>query len=305
MQKPKVTIAIPAFKPTFLKNTIDSVLAQSFQDFEIVIVNDKSPYPITEVVNTYKDDRIRYFINECNLGAKDPAANWNQCLKYAQGEYFALLCDDDLYAPTFLEEMLSLADRYPKVSVFRSGAKTIDKNGDLVEYSPASPEWESVEDYMYHVYHKLRNQTISEFLHRTNNLRENGGYVNLPLAWGADYISIYQLAQNGGIASSFKRLVSFRMSGENITSINVKYTKTKILAGNLADDMARKIITDNNYSIKEILFKLMVSKRNSDLRWQLSVATIPDFISIALHKNLYKVSIRNLLESLIYRVIHK
>ena len=226
-------------------------------------------------------------------------------MKYARGEFFALLCDDDLYAPTFLEEMLALSARYPSVSVFRSGAKTIDKNGCMVEYAPSSPEWESVEDYMYHVYRKLRNQTISEFLHKTENLRKNGGYARLPLAWGADYISIYQLALESGIASSYKRLVSFRMSGENITSINDKYTKTKILAGIESDDIVRNIIENNGFSIKDELLELMRSKRNQDLRWQLSVASIVDWLDVAVHKNRYKVSVKNLIESLIYKVVRK
>ena len=83
---PLVSIAIPAYKKKFLAEAIQSVLNQSIQDFELIIVNDKSPEDIDCVVENFNDKRIRYFTNDTNLGGKNPAQNWNKCLSYAQGE---------------------------------------------------------------------------------------------------------------------------------------------------------------------------------------------------------------------------
>ena len=85
MKKPLFTIAIPAYKSQYLKEAIDSVLNQTISDFELLIVNDASPHNITAVVNLYDDERIRYVINDSNIGGDDPVKNWNKCLSLAKG----------------------------------------------------------------------------------------------------------------------------------------------------------------------------------------------------------------------------
>lgn len=64
----KFSITIPAFKAKFLKECIDSVLSQTYKNFEVIIVNDASPEDLTSIVNQYDDPRIRYFINEKIVG---------------------------------------------------------------------------------------------------------------------------------------------------------------------------------------------------------------------------------------------
>lgn len=116
---PLVTIAIPAYKKRFLKQSIESALSQTYDHIEVVIVNDASPEKLDEVVSSFHDPRIRYYVNETNLGGSDPVANWNMCLQYAKGSFFALLCDDDAYDKDFISEMMLLITRYPDTSVFR------------------------------------------------------------------------------------------------------------------------------------------------------------------------------------------
>ena len=55
----KYSILIPAYKETFLKECIDSILNQTYSDFEIIIVNDNSPYKLDDIIHTYNDSRIR------------------------------------------------------------------------------------------------------------------------------------------------------------------------------------------------------------------------------------------------------
>ena len=66
----KYTIAIPAYKSEFLKDCIQSILVQTFEDFELIIVNDASPENIDEVVHSFSDHRIRYYKNEENFNLK-------------------------------------------------------------------------------------------------------------------------------------------------------------------------------------------------------------------------------------------
>jgi glycosyltransferase involved in cell wall biosynthesis len=227
-----ISVAIPCYKGKFLAETIRSILNQTYQDFELIIVNDQSPEDIEAIVHSFNDPRIRYFVNEKNLGAGNPAYNWNRCLSHAQGEFFALLCDDDLYAPTFLERMMALAQKYPDTKVFRSRANFINAEGKEINRYASAPEWETWEDYLWHVTKNYRSQTISEWFYRREALTAVDGYALLPLAWYADYLSIFRFAQEGGIASTSEILVHFRLSGENISSRDDENTILKIEAQN-------------------------------------------------------------------------
>ena len=78
MANPLVTVAIPAYKADYLFDSISSVLAQTYTTLELVIVNDRSPQDIEAVVRRFYDSRIRYYVNEKNLGGENPALNWNR-----------------------------------------------------------------------------------------------------------------------------------------------------------------------------------------------------------------------------------
>ncbi len=253
---PLVSIAIPAYKATYLRESIASALAQTYANIELIIVNDHSPEDLNAVVSTFSDERIHYFVNEHNLGADDPSANWNECLRHARGEYFCLLCDDDLYAPTFVEEMLCLAERHPECNVYRSGVRIIDVNGDETDRYPSSPEWETVEEYMWHVYRSIRRQTISEFMLRREALEAMGGYDRLAYAWGSDYLTIYRLALEQGIASTTKRLTTYRDSGLNMSS-DQKNMDDKLLAFNRYMKATRDIIHENQFTSQAQLLPFM------------------------------------------------
>lgn len=218
MNTPLVTIAIPAYKANFIKEAISSALNQTHSEIELVIVDDCSPEGIGEIVKGFKDSRIRYYRNEENIGSKDPSKNWNKCLEYAKGEFFALLCDDDSYEPTFVEEMLKLQQDFPDVKVFRARARTIDENNNVTNWYPSAPTFETCFDYMYQRLSGFRRQTISEFLYDTSHIKSVGGFTNAPRAWTADSLSVYKFAQSNGIVSAPNFLVNFRCSKKSISS---------------------------------------------------------------------------------------
>lgn len=227
---PLVSVGIPTFKSRFLAEAIQSVLNQTYSNLEIIVINDQSPDDIDGVMLQFHDPRIRYYTNPKNLGAENPANNWNECLSHARGEFFALLCDDDLYEPNFVATMLELAEKYPQTNVFRSRANFINAQGKEINRYASAPEWETWDDYLWHVCQNYRSQTISEWFFRRTCMERTGGYAMLPLAWYADYLSIYRFAQEGGIASTYKKLVHFRLSGDNISSQDRKNNLKKIEA---------------------------------------------------------------------------
>lgn len=106
---PRVSVCIPTYLgAAHLAATIESVLAQRFVDFELIIVNDNSPDETDQVVSNYNDPRIRYLKNSHNLG---PEGNWNRCLEEARGEFFKLLPQDDLIYPDTLQRQTDILER--------------------------------------------------------------------------------------------------------------------------------------------------------------------------------------------------
>lgn len=211
-----VSIAIPAYKKTFLNEAIESALQQTYSNIELIIVNDKSPYDLDEIVKEYSDSRVRYYKNDVNIGGKSIVYNWNRCLEYAKGEFFVLLCDDDLLMPSFVEKLLSLAYKFPACSVFHARRNVGDEQTGVNEMGTIWPEFESYSDFVKNKYDGKREHTITEFMYRTEDLKKFG-YKVYPKGWCSDGASVVMMTRLGGIASSLEPLAVFRKSTEHIS----------------------------------------------------------------------------------------
>lgn len=129
MAEPLVSIGIPTYRGAeFIGATIESVLAQSFPDFELWVIDDNSPDDTAEVVARYADPRIRYLRNERNLG---PQGNWNRCLEVARGKYFKLLPHDDLLAPDCLRQQVAVLeqDGSERIALVFGARDVVDPSG--------------------------------------------------------------------------------------------------------------------------------------------------------------------------------
>lgn len=215
----KFSITIPAYKQKYLAEAIDSCLAQTYQDFELIIVNDHSPEDLDAVVSQYDDQRIRYYVNEKNCGAIDVVDNWNICLSYAKGDYIICMGDDDRLLPCCLEEYDKLIDKYPILNIYHARTEMIDSNSAFLDMQEVRPERESVYSIIWHRF-KGRKQFIGDFLFRTDILRRNGGFYKIPLATFSDDISVVMAAQGGGIANMQVFGFQYREHSETISRSN-------------------------------------------------------------------------------------
>lgn len=123
---PLVSVCIPAYRgAVHIGEAIESVLAQSFTDFELIVVDDASPDDTAGVVLRYSDPRVRLVRNERNLGVQ---ANWNRCLELACGRYFKLLPQDDLIAPECLARQVEVleADHEKRLALVCCARRIID-----------------------------------------------------------------------------------------------------------------------------------------------------------------------------------
>lgn len=217
--KNKVSIAIPAYKKTFLAEAIRSALKQSYDNIELIIVNDNSPYDLKSIVYSFNDPRVVYYENEVNLGKDNIVKNWNRCIDLARGEFFVLLCDDDIIYPDFVKELVILANKYSTCNVFHAPKQVIDNSNNIVREDDFWPEWESLESFYEEKKRYKRFHTITEFLYRTEYIKKIK-YIAFPVAWGSDDISIINFIKEGGIASANQYLAAFRMNNEHISKDN-------------------------------------------------------------------------------------
>jgi glycosyltransferase involved in cell wall biosynthesis len=128
---PVVSVCIPTYRgAAHIAETIESALAQTFADFELVIVDDASPDETREVVARYRDPRLRYVL-ERNAGVEE---NWNRCLRLARGRYFKLLPHDDLIAPDCLARQVAVleADRDQRLALVFCARRIIDSRSRAV-----------------------------------------------------------------------------------------------------------------------------------------------------------------------------
>lgn len=214
----KFSILIPAYKRRFLAEAIDSCLAQTYEDFEIIIVNDCSPDNLGEIVSQYKDKRVKYFENKKNCGAINVVDNWNMCLSYANGDYVICMGDDDRLLPNCLDEYCRLIDKYPDLDVYHARTELIDDDGFLIGIQEARPEWESAYSALWHTCSCHRIQFIGDFLFRTSSLKNEGGFYKLPLAIFSDNISTIRAAKRRGIANTQDVCFQYRRNRYTITN---------------------------------------------------------------------------------------
>jgi glycosyltransferase involved in cell wall biosynthesis len=135
--RPRVSIGMPVFNgEKYIRFALDSILAQSFQCFELIISDNASTDRTQEICLEYvaKDKRIRYYRNKQNIGA---ARNHNRVFELSVGEYFKWAAHDDILAPDFLSQCLNVLDRDPSTVLCHSKTGRINERGELLgKYEP-------------------------------------------------------------------------------------------------------------------------------------------------------------------------
>lgn len=132
--QPLVTIGMPVYNgQDFLEEALNSILGQTFTDFELIISDNASTDRTEDLCRAYaaRDPRIRYVRNPVNLGA---ARNYNHLVDLAQGKYFKWASHDDLIEPDFLERCVAALEADPSVVLAYARNMMIDVQGQVVEH---------------------------------------------------------------------------------------------------------------------------------------------------------------------------
>ncbi len=139
---PKVSVIIPSYnRAEYISETIDSVLAQSFEDFELLFIDDGSTDNTEAIVKRYQeqDPRVIYHkkLNEERAKARSYGIN------LAQGEFVALVDSDDIWYPEKLQEQLDVFDAFPEVGCVYAAVDRIDMQGRSLPAAPRQQEGSS------------------------------------------------------------------------------------------------------------------------------------------------------------------
>ena len=305
----KYSIAIPAYKVKFLEKCIVSILNQDYSNFELIIVNDASPEDIGSVVKNFDDNRIKYYINNTNCGAKNVVDNWNICLSYAKGDYFVLMGDDDELRPNYLSTFDKLIDKYPALDIYHCRSYIINDTSGIEGLTASWPEFESVFENIWHRMNGLRTQFISDFLYKREELNKRGGFYKLPLAWASDDISSFEAMFAKGIAHTQEPIFCYRQS--NITISNSGSVDLKMEAisyeAQWYNEFIKKCKPENTIdfqfyqNIKLGLNKYLLSKRIETLAYSNieKKSKFGCFLSWFKKRNIYQLKLQHIVYALI------
>ena len=187
----------------YLREAIDSILAQTYTDFELIICDDCSPNGAPdEVIASYNDPRIRYVKNEKNLGI---SGNTNKMIQLARGEYIAQMDNDDIALPQRLEKTCAYLDSHPEV----------DYVGGWQEYFPKYKLWAPPQQFGY--LELLHGCPIchSTLLYRKSTVEKYNLYYDPEYKTAMDYELWTRVLKVAKMVNLPEVFLLYRWNGEN------------------------------------------------------------------------------------------
>ena len=270
---PIVSIVLPCYNGAgFLARSIDSVIAQTFTDWELIIVNDCSKDNSLEIMQQYveKDSRIRIINNEHNL--KLPGA-LNRGFQEAKGKYLTWTSHDNRMAPTMLEEFVNSLDANPDKGLVTAcyAAFSLKTGEQLYEVHHPDPQ----------LHLPLFNCVCYAFMYRREVLETVGDYdTSLFLVEDYDYWvriwqkypvgKIYKVLYYTGVGDDTLTLSRKKEIAEKLVEMRLRYFSAfdKALSGH--SDLQRKLyisISDNLHGISRMIFTLQRGHRFVAYYW--------------------------------------
>ena len=305
---PKFSVTVPAYKSQFLKECIDSILVQTYTNFELIIVNDNSPQNLDSIVSQYHDVRIRYYKNKVGFGAENVVGNWNKCLEYATGDFIICMGDDDKLLPNCLEDYVKLIEKYPTLNLYHTMTEIIDANSEIFNIQESRPERESM---LAMLWGRLngRIQYIGDWLFRVSKLRENGGFFSLPYAWFSDLLTTIIASEEGGVANTLRPGFQYRDSRITISNSS-NNASGKVIATDKAYHTICNVIDSDTYEgLDQVYLNLIRTVIDDKLDHEKS-----HFMSSNIHYFLFlnknkrqrlQITNKNILRALYYKLVDK
>ncbi len=209
MATPAVSIVMPVYNTErYLAGAIQSVLAQTFEDFELLVLDDGSPGNPEEIVTGFDDSRIR-FVRHPNGG---PAFTRNQGVRLSRGRYVAFLDSDDEWVPEKLARQIAILECRQDIGVVYSQRDTIDEFGRMVRgFKPK-----------LHDGFVLNELYVDNFICMSSavlrrEVFEQSGYIDESLRMSEDFDFWLRVACTHAFAVIHEPMVRYRTHGEQVS----------------------------------------------------------------------------------------
>lgn len=206
-----ISVLLPVFNSEqYLKDTINSVLSQTFTDFELIIINDGSTDASESIIKSYSDERILLVNNEENLGL---IKTLNKGLGICRGKYIVRMDSDDIMIETRLEDQFKFMEKHPEIIASGTALRRIGRLSG--SYFPPKTD-KLIRETLFlgspipHPTAIIRREILCKY-----NIEYDINYLHLE-----DYELWYKLSSYGKLANLNKRLLLYRISE---TQISTKY----------------------------------------------------------------------------------
>lgn len=266
-KEPVVSIGLPVYnRENLIGKTLDSLLAQTYTDFEIIISDNGSTDGTESICRDYarRDARIRYIRQPSNLGL---LGNFNFVMKEARGKYFMWTASDDLCEPQFVSALVKCLDDDPELALVMADLKYISESGvevkvnklDSIRLDEVEADWAHKRELffqypghkLYDCFYGMYRTNVVQDCHLPNQIRKN-------LVFSLEVPFLAQVAVRGKIASIDAPLKLYRYYAES------SYMK----------EAARIRLLDKVVRGTEIWYELFVTVISSSLGWKTKIGLI-------------------------------
>ena len=267
---PLVSIIIPNYNyARYLRERMDSVLNQTFRDFEVIILDDASTDESLQIIEEYREHPLvtNIVLNKENSGS--PFKQWQKGVAMAHGKYIWIAEADDVAELNFLERTVMLAEQYPDTSICHVGFKIIDSNSCVIKKD--SNEWRKrcVKGYasfdgVDYAKHNLYWGTCIRNASGALFCREYAiGLIDSmfsTLRYAGDWVFWFEMSMQGRVIEVYEDLNYFRNHGISVTDLGKKEGKglkedilvVKYMEDRLKDISLYKRIIRNSFFYKRI-----------------------------------------------------
>jgi glycosyltransferase involved in cell wall biosynthesis len=255
LSNPKISV-IMAVKDSekYLREAIESVLQQTFTDFEFIIIDDYSTDSSAKIVLEYKDLRIKCIKNQSPLGL---AKSLNIGLDIARGEYIARLDADDVCLPNRFEHQVRFLNEHPQIGVLGSGIRLIDDQGNTI-YDVHFPTDHDVIKWQLCFHNPIAHPTV---MMRLAVVKQADGY-DPALIRSQDYDLWWRMSLISELANLYEINIHLRQHSGQVTNvqrneqfecglkINQRYLSALVGAA-ISQDVIRNLWTNNYPTLKD------------------------------------------------------
>lgn len=227
-----LAIVIPAYRSRFLRQTLESVAAQTDRRFRLYVCDDAGPEEVASICTAYaaSGGDLAYHRFTENLGRTSLAAHWNRCVTLTSEPWVWLFSDDDLMLPGCVAAIHGELDGEDDIDVLRFDTEVVDADGRRISVNPRHPPLESGADFIYDRLLGRRQGYVVECAFRRSAFDAAGGFPEYPVAWGSDYAAWFYFSRRTGIRTLSGGGVRYRASRHSISGDRRRYQREKLEA---------------------------------------------------------------------------